>query len=71
MTDPSLRSKDGANGKLGARWRSGWPTAWTIPGGVWAVVVSRDTESESAGALEARARALTGHYGFTPAVISR
>ncbi|OAG22116.1 hypothetical protein CC77DRAFT_784096 [Alternaria alternata] len=38
---------------------------------VWAVVVSRDTESESAGALEARARASTGHYGFTPAVISR
>ena len=69
MTDPSLRSKDGANGKLGARWRSGWPTAWTIPGSVWAVVVSRDTESESASALEARAS--TGHSGVMSAVISR
>lgn len=69
MTDPSLRSKDGANGKLGARRRSGWPTAWTILGSVWTVVVSRDTESESAGDLEARAS--TGHAGVTSAVISR
>lgn len=62
---PSLTGEDGADGEPGAGCRSGWLTAWRMPGRVWAVVLSWEMARGSTGVWEARR--VTGQEAFMSA----